>query len=35
MSKLIAYEALLDRAGGAVLLAIGVVTAVAALNIAI
>lgn len=35
MSKLIAYEALLDRAGGVVLLAIGVATAVAALNIAI
>jgi hypothetical protein len=35
MNKLVAYEALLDRAGGVILLAIGLATAVAALNIAI
>ena len=35
MNKLIAYETILDRAGGAVLLAIGLATAVAALSLAI
>ena len=35
MNKLVAYEALLDRAGGVILLAIGLATAAAALAIAI
>ncbi len=35
MDKLIAYEVLLDRAGGAVLIAIGLITAAAALALAI
>ena len=35
MNKLVAYENLLDRAGGAVMLAIGLATAFATLSLAI